>query len=291
MRFAKTLCLLLIGIVVLACGGGGAFSAIHISGRVLDISTGAPTTSSSSVQSTTSTVNTSVVDGSFLLGGPSGATQLLVSSPSLLGYPVFTYTFAPLTQTQNDVGDLWIGPEQVTVSGVVQNAADNTPIANATVRFAGQFATTDSTGTFHIQHVAYSSANTVSFLGLTGRAEATNFLANEFTPNGNTAIAGDVNIGTILLTPVDSDTPPPLPYNIWGIISPSGLASGTIVSLKDSGGTVVRRFTVGADARYQFWVNAGQYSIEFANGSHTAPAQNVTLNNNSDVIRADATLN
>jgi hypothetical protein len=53
----------------------------------------------------------------------------------------------------------------------------------------------------------------------------------------------------------------------------------------------VRRFTIGSDARYQFWVEAGAYRIEFQNGTLTAPAQNVTLGSSSDVIRADATLN
>jgi hypothetical protein len=277
--------------LVLAACGGGPPSSIRITGRVLDISTGGPTTSASSVQSSTITVNTSVIDGSFIGGGKKDEAQLLVSAPSLLGYPVFTYSFPPLKQTQNDVGDLWVGPQQVTVRGIVQNAADNSPIPNAVVRFGGQFATTDNTGTFNILQVAYSNTNTSGFLGLSGRVEATNFLANEFTAGGNTAVSGIVNIGVVLMSPLSSSNPPPTPFNIWGIISPSNLASGTIVTLKDTGGTPVRRFTVGVDARYQFWVQAGQYSLEFVNGTHTAPTQNVTLNNNSDVIRRDATLN
>lgn len=287
----KNFLLLLVGLVLVGCGGGPPIASIHISGRVLDISTGGPTTNATSVQSSTNTVNTSVVDGSFLLGGSKGETSLLVSAPSLLGYPVFTYTFQPLNQNQNDVGDLWVGPEQVTVRGIVENAADNSPIANAVVRFGGQLATTDASGTFNVLHVAYSSANTSGFLGLSGRIEATNFLANEFTAAGNTAVSGIVTVGIVLLSPVDSNTPPPPPFNIWGLVAPSNLSNGTIVTLKDSIGTPIRRFTVGVNARYQFWVPAGQYSIDFANGTHTAPTQNVTLNNNSDVIRRDATLN
>ena len=287
----QKLLLFLVGLVLVACGGGGPISSIAITGRVLDISTGGPTTNPSTVQSSTATVNTHVVDGFFSLGGNKGESQLLVSAPSLLGYPVFTYTFPALNQGTNDVGDLWVGPEQVTVTGVVENAADNSPIPNVVVRFGGQIATTDASGTFNVQHVAYSSANTAGFLGLSGRVEATNFLSNEFTPNGNTAVSGVVNVGVVLMSPVDSNTPPPPPFNIWGIIAPSNLANGTIVTLKDNGGTPVRRFTVGVDARYQFWVQAGQYTIDFANGTHTAPTQNVTLNNNTDVIRRDATLN
>lgn len=282
----------LLTLVLFACGGGGAFSDVRISGRVLDITTGAPTTSASHVQSPSATSAASVVDGFFVVGAPSGTAGVTVIPSSLLTYPTITYNFpAPLTQGQNDVGDLWVGPSLVTVQGVVRNAADNNPIANAVVRFAGQFARTDATGTFNILNVAYSDTNTTSFAGIAGRAEATNFLANEFTAGNNTATGGVVNVGVVLLSPVDSNDPPPLPYNIYGFIAPSNLASGTIVKLKDSGGTEVRRFTVGSDARYQFWIEAGQYTLEFANGSNTAPNQSVTLTSNTDVQRKDATLN
>jgi hypothetical protein len=277
--------------VLLGCGGGGAISSIRISGRVLDISTGGPTTNPSTVQSSTSVAQTAVVDGSFLIGAGKAETKLIVSAPSLLGYPVFTYDFQPLNQTQNDVGDLWVGPQQVTVTGTVQNAADNSPIANALVHFGGQIATTDATGTFNVLKVAYSATNTSGFLGLSGQVSAANFLSNQFTPGGNTAVSGVVNVGVVLMSPVGSNTPPPPPFNLWGLIAPSNLANGTIVTLKNSIGTPVRRFTVGIDARYQFWVQAGTYSIDFANGTHTAPTQNVTLSNTTDVIRKDATLN
>jgi hypothetical protein len=89
----------LVGIILVSCGGGGPISSIRITGRVLDISTGGPTTNPSTVQSSTTTVNTSVVDGSFIMGGAKGEMSLLVSAPSLLGYPVFTYTFQPKTMS------------------------------------------------------------------------------------------------------------------------------------------------------------------------------------------------
>ncbi len=290
MKSIRLFAFALLMLVLFACGGG-PISSVAIVGRVLDITTGAPTTTVATVQTSTATGPTSLVDGSFGVGASSGDTSLIVTPPALLSYPVFTYHFPAVTQHTNDVGDLWIGPEKVTVSGVVRNAADNAAIANAQVQFAGQYTTTDSTGTFHVPDVAYSSANTTSFLGITGQVSATNFLANQFTTNGNTAVSGNVDVGTVLMTPVDSTSPPPPPFNIWGIISPSNLANGTIVTLKDTGGTVVRRFTVGTDARYTFWVNAGSYTLDFANGTHTSATQNVTLSNNSDVIRKDATLN
>lgn len=278
----------LFALVLIACGGG-PIGETRVAGRVLDISTGAPTTVASTVQSSAGTGNTSVVDGSFLIFGAKNETSLIVNAPSALSYPSFTYTFAPLTQNVNDVGDLWVGPEKVQVTGTVQNASNNAGVPGASVTFAGQRAITDASGNFTVTQVAYSSANTSSFLGLIGRVEATGFLANEFSTGGNTATGGVVNIGTILVSPIDSSDPPPLPYNIWGLITPSASAPGTIVKLK-LGGTEVRRFTVGVNARYQFWVPAGSYTLEFSNGTLTSPTQNANLANSSDVIRADANL-
>ena len=280
-----------VSILLVACGGGGGgFSDVRVSGQVLDISTGAPLTSVATVQSSSATANTVVADGSFLVGAPRGETTLLVNPPALIGYPSFTYKFEPLNQNQNDVQTLWVGPQKVTVRGTVRNAANSNPISNALVRFAGQFARTDTTGTFSILNVAYHPTSTAGFLGLVGQAEATGFLLNEFTTNGNLANAGVVTVGDVLLSPVDSSSPPPSPFTIWGLISPGANAPNTIVRLKDNFGTLLRQFTVGSDARYQFWIEPGTYKLEFQNGALTAPTQNVTLTNSTDVVRADATL-
>lgn len=278
-------------LVLVACGGsGGSFSSIRITGAVRDITTGAPLTSAATVQTSSATVNTNVSDGSFLVGAPSGVTSVIVNPPALVGYPSFTYTFPALTLAQNDLQTLWVGPQKVTVTGIVRNAANNAPISNAQVRFAGQSGVTNSSGIFSIGEVAYNSSSTAGFLGLVGQAEATNFLINQFTSNGNLAVSGVVNIGEVLLTPVDSSTPPPLPYTIWGIVSPAVNANNTIVRLRTPGGTLLRQFTVGSDARYQFWIEPGTYRLEFQNGTLTAPAQTVTLNDPSEVKRVDATL-
>ena len=282
----------LILLTLLACGGGGGpTSTITLTGRVLNVDTGAPFSSPASVQTSAASANTAVADGSFTVAASSGATGLTVLAPSSLGYPIFDFVFPAQTQPVSDVGDLWVGPQKVTLRGTVRNAANSAVIAGAKIAFAGQNGTTAADGTFSIPNVAYSNANTASFLGLVGQISVTNFFSNEFTPNGNLAISGVVNVGEILMTPLDSDTPPGLPFNIWGIVTPSGSANGTIVTLKDTGGAVVRRFTIGSNARYQFWVDAGSYRVEFQNGTLTAPAQNVTLSSSSDVIRADATLN
>lgn len=288
----RNLFAILLILTLLACGGGGPPGAsITLTGRVLNVDTGAPFSTSATVQSSVATGTTAVVDGSFTVSAAKSSTGLTVLAPASLGYPIFDFVFPAQTQAISDVGDLWVGPQKVTLKGVIRNASNSAGIAGAKIAFAGQNGTSASDGTFSIPNVAYSNANTGSFLGLVGQVSATNFFSNEFTPNGNTAVSGVVDVGEVLMTPLDSDNPPGLPYNIWGIISPSASANGTIVTLKDSGGTVVRRFTVGSDARYQFWVDAASYRIEFQNGSLSAPVQNVTLSSSSDVIRADATLN
>jgi hypothetical protein len=178
----------------------------------------------------------------------------------------------------------------VSVTGTVRNAANGSGISGALVKFAGHTVTSNAIGAFTLTGVAYSNANTASFLGLVGRVDATNFFSNEFTSNGNTAVSGVVNVGDILMTPLDSDTPPPVPFSIWGQISPIASAPGTIVALFDSGNTEIRRFTVASDGRYSFWVAPGSYRLTFTNGTLTAPSQNVTLNSSTDVVRIDATL-
>lgn len=279
-------------LTLLACGGGGSpVGRITLTGRVLNVDSGAPFSSAATVQTSAASANTAVADGSFTVGANSGTASLTVLAPSSLGFPIFDFVFPAQTQAVSDVGDLWVGPQKVTLRGTIRNASNSLGIGGAKIAFAGQNGVTASDGTFNIPNVAYSSANTGSFLGLVGQVSATNFFSNEFTTNGNLAVSGVVDVGDVLMTPLDSDTPPGLPFNIWGIISPSGSANGTVVTLKDTGGAIVRRFTVGTSARYQFWVDAGSYRIEFQNGTLTAPAQNVTLSSSSDVIRADATLN
>lgn len=291
----KKLAVLLLGIMTLllvACGGGGApISGVRVSGQVRDIATGAPLTIAATVQSSSATVNTSLTDGSFLLGAPRGETQIIVNPPAVLGYPSFTYRFEPLNSTQNDVQTLWVGPQKVTLRGTIRNAASNDPIANALIRFGGQFARTNATGQFSVVDLAYHPTNTAGFLGLVGQAEATNFLLNEFTTNGNLATgSGIVEIGDVLLTPIDSNVPPPSPFTIWGNVLPAPSASGTVVSLRDqSSGSIVRTFTVGGDGRYQFWVAPGSYRVEASNGTLVAPPLPVTLTTTTDVVRADVT--
>ena len=290
MKIAKLIVLLFTALGLLSCGGGGGGGAagITLTGRVLSIVTGGSLNPAVIVQSTTgATATTSIIDGSFSVSSPSGSTSLLVNSAAL---GVFTFTFPTATQATTDIGDLWVGPEKVTVVGTLQNAASGLGISGGKVQFGGQNAVTDSTGQFAIANVAYSSTSTAGFLGLVGNAAATGFFPNTFTSSGNTAVSGLVDVGIVLLTPLSDSTPPGSPYTIWGKVSPAANALGTIVTLKQSG-SAIRQFNVGLDGKYQFWVPVGTYTIEYKNGSLTAPTQTVTLTLPTDVIQKDVSLN
>jgi hypothetical protein len=291
MRLLRALVFLVLVFAMFGCGGGGGggpTGGVRLTGRVLDIVTGGTLNPGPSVQSLSETVNASVVDGSFSLRAPTNATSLVVNP---VGYPVFTFTFPPATTATTDVGDLWVGPQTVIVTGLVRDAASGNAVSNAQVSFGGQNAVTDSSGQFALANVAYSATSPAGFLGLTGNVAATGFFPNQFTSNGNLATAGQVFVGEILLTPLSDPTPPGLPFNVWGRITPQAQASGTIVSVFDSTNTLVRRYTVGSDSRYQFWLNPGSYRLEFAKGALTSPAQNTTLTTASQVNRLDANLN
>jgi hypothetical protein len=276
---------------ITGCGGGSppGNSGITLTGRVLDITTGVQPSSAATLQSSTASANTSLIDGSFSVNAPTGVANLSVNPSPASGYPLFTFSFNPKSSTDRELGDLWIGPEKVRVIGRLINSANGSAVSNGLVSFAGQNGTSNATGNFSLSDVAYSSTLTASFLGLQGTVLADGFFPFRFNPS--LAVGGIVNVGDVALLDTNGTTPPGLPYTIWGRINPTSSANGTLVTLKNSSGTAIRQFTVGSDSRYQFWVGLGQYTVEFRNGTLTAPNQAVSLVNSTDIIRADATLN
>lgn len=281
--FFALLTLALIGCGGGGGGGGGGSNAATVTGRVIQVETGAAPNPTASVQMGNSSVFTDPSDGSFQLQTSNGNTQVTVDTRSASG--VWTFQVPPVSGV-TDVGDLWVGPEKVTLQGVVRNSSDNSVIPNATVRFGGRSGVTNGTGTFTIADVAYSSATQVSFWGIPGTVQASGFFASTFSAAPQTAVGGIVDVGTILLVPTSSPNPPGLPYNIWGQITASGGPSGSIVRLKQSGNDV-RVFNVGPDGRYFFFVPAGSYTISASKGASTAPDVNVTLSSPTEVIQRD----
>lgn len=283
----KRLALLMALIIALACGGGGSggptVTAIIV-GRVLDVSTGGPVSPAATVQVGSSSVQTAS-DGSFQLTVPQGSTSLSVDAGS---EGLWTFTYAAADGT-TDVGDLWVGPSKVTVTGRVLDASNGLGVKGALVSFAGRSATTNAAGTFVLQQVAYSSQTQTAFWGIKGTVKATNYFTTSFSAQPNTASGGVVTVNDILMTRTSTEIPPDPPYNIYGSIAPSAEANGTIVTLKLAG-TPVRIYNVGSTGQFYFWVEPGTYTLEAVHGGKSGTAD-VTVDAVNSVVRQDVTLN
>lgn len=277
--------------LVVGCGGGGGgggtstTGGFTVFGRVLDVRTGAAPNPAATVQTASATVNTDTATGAFDLAAPSGATSVSVIPGS---GSAFTFNFPPITG-RTDLGDLWIGPQTVTVRGRLIDLANETTVSGATVKFAGRTATSNIDGVFNLTQVAYSSDTHVAFWGIPGFISREGYFEIEFSTAPYEAVGGVVDLGDLFLTPVSDPNPPGQPYNIWGRISPSADAPGTVVTASEAG-TVVRVFNVGSDGTYFLWLPPGTYRITYQKGGLSAPPQDVTLTQPNEVIRRDVTL-
>lgn len=282
----KRIAFLLLILVVLACGGGGGGggTAATLVGRILDVKTGGPISPKATVQVGSQSVQTED-DGSFQLAVTAGTTSVTVDANA---YGAFSFSFPAATDV-TDIGDLWVGPQKVRVTGRVLDSSNTNAIAGATVSFAGRRAVTNSVGTYVLNDVAYSSANLAAFWGIVGNSKATGFFKIDFTAAGKSAVSGTVTLDDLRMTPQGDSNPPPFPFTIWGRISPSANAPGTIVTLKLSG-TAVRILNVGSDGAYYFWVLPGSYTIEAVNGALTGNSS-ATLTQPNQVIQKDVSLN
>ncbi len=281
--------------IIIGCGGGGGGpgGSATLIGRVLNVGTGGPMNPAASVQQpggSPSTV-TSLADGSFSLANVNnGATQTQVI-PNQVSWPLFTFNF-PAASGSTVIGDLWVGPEQVTLTGRALNSTNAQPIANADISFGGQNGKTNVSGVFNLTGVAYSSATQTAFWGIVGTARANGFFKTDFNAAPNTKNGSNVvDVGDVLLTPSNDPNPPGTPFNITGRVLPIGGSVGTIVTLKQ-GLTNLRIFNVGNDGKYYFWIAPGTYDITYQKAAQSAPTQNVTIvQPNQTVTVPDVTLN
>lgn len=287
------LVVLLSGGAVSGCGGGsggttgttGTPSDTVLTGRVLSIVTGGPVSPAPSVQTDEDRVTASA-DGSFAVEARAGVETVLVDTSS---FGVFSFTGTAVSDATTDLGDLYVGPQRVTLTGTLRNSSTGAAVSGGTVTFAGRRATTNASGGFTLSDVAYAPDTTAAFLGIVGTARATGFIAGEFTTQGRTPTGGTLALGEVLVTPESDPNPPGLPYTIFGSVSPFSAAPGTVVSLR-LGNTEVRRTTVGSDATYGFWVAPGTYTVTFTKGTRVAGPFTVTLADTTSVVRRDATL-
>jgi len=251
---------LLLSLLAVGCGGGGGGGGgggFTVSGRVLSASTGGAPDPAATVTIGSRSKKTDA-DGLFAIKASSGTTTATVSSD----FPTFTFTFPPITQN-TDLGDLWIGPEAVTVVGTVVDSTNQMPVSGVSIVFAGKRGTTDANGTFTLQEVAYDSAADFIFFGIIGTASKSGYLPSPFsadTPPNN----GIVTIPIIQLSPQSDSNPPPPPGNLYGTVTlqGGGNSSGTVVTVFQ-GGVPKRQLTVGNDQKYSFWVPPADYTIHF----------------------------
>lgn len=278
------LALLLLAILILAAcgGGGGGLPDGTFVGRVLDVKTGGPISPAASVQAG-ATVQTRA-DGSFTVTAAGGSTTLKVDAGT---YGVWTFT-VPAASGTVDVGDLWVGPSRVTVTGRTLDASSGAAVSGAAVSFAGRTATTNAVGTFVLTEVAYYTTSQTAFWGILGTAKATGYFRAEFRAQPNVAVGGTVAVNDVLMSRTGTISPPPPPHTIVGTVSPAGEALGTVCTLK-LGGTPIRVYTVGNDSQYYFWVTPETYTAEFQKGSLTA-TETITVTNTNEIIRRDVTL-
>ena len=276
----------LVLLVLFGCGGGGGggSSTATVTGRVIQVETGAAPNPTASVQMGSSSVFSDASDGSFQLTAPAGSTLITVDTRTPTS-GVWLFTVPPVSGIA-EVGDLWVGPDRVTLTGTVKNSADSAPIANAIVTFGGRIGLTNASGVFTLPEVAYSAANQAAFWGIPGAARATGFFKTDFSAAPNLPVGGIVNVGEIFLVPTSDPNPPGVPFNIWGQVTAPGGPSGAIVRLKQNG-TDVRVFNVGPDGRYFFFVVPGDYIISGSKNGSTAADIPVTLTQPTEVIRRD----
>lgn len=283
--------------VIIGCGGGGGGGGgggnATLIGRVLSVVTGGPLNPAASVQKVGGSPSTStdLSDGSFALANVGAGTTQAQVIPNQAAWPLFTFTF-PAANGSTVIGDLWVGPEKVTLRGRAINSTNAQPIANADVTFGGQNGKTDALGVFNLGEVAYASSTQTAFWGIAGTVRANGFFKTDFNAAPNLKDGANiVNVGDILLTPSNDPNPPGPPYNINGRVLPIGGSTGCIVTLKQ-GATDLRIYNVGNDGKYYFWIAPGTYDVTFQKGAQTAPTQNVNLTQpNQTVTVPDVTLN
>lgn len=292
----RLLLLLLGGLLILAgCGGGGGGGGggnppgVTLFGRVLSVENGGATVPQSTVRvpGASTSVQTDPADGSFQLDVSGGTTSITVTYAASGGSTPIVRTFNfPAVTANTDLGDLYIGPATVTVTGRIVDSQTGAAVPGALVKLAGIQTTSNASGQFSLPGVAYSNSSLAVFLGLQGQITKAGYFSQFFSPPG-AASSGVVNCGTIQVTPEGSSNPPPLPFNIQGTANPVATGAGATVELLSSG-TVIRTITADGQGKYTFWAPVGSYTIRARKGAQTATG-NVQVTAVNTIVTANVT--
>lgn len=283
-------CLLVFLAVVLGCGGGGGVvvpTTVAVQGNILWIETGGATSPATNVRISTASTTTDLVDGYFSMDVPFGSTEMtLTFIPSGSTTPIVrTFLFSPLA-ADRDFGEIYIGPEEVTVSGQLVDSTTNLGVGGATVTIGGRSGVSAADGTFSVAGVAYSGTTQNVFFGLQGKATKTGYFPGFFNP-GSTSVGGVVSVGSVFMTPEGSTTPPPLPSNVSGSVSPNG-GGATVEALV--GTSIIRTTTANAAGTFTLWLPAGTYTVRATKGAQTGSTVLNVVNVNQ-VVSVSVTIN
>lgn len=282
-----------IATLLAGCGGGGGGGnppvGTTVVGRVIWVVDGQAPSPPATLQADTASTQSGTTDGSFSFVVPQSATSVVVLYQNGATTASFRFTIPPPSGGTANMGDLYIGPEKVSVRGRVVSAIDGTPVQGAQVDFASRRGATDASGSYDLAEVAYA-VGAGAFFDIEGQVTRLGFLPQSFRAE-DPAAAGVVTIADVLLVPESGSEPPPPPYNIKGTVMPNNTAPGTIVTLL-AAGLPIRRWTVGGDGGYGFWVLAGSYTMTFRNPTNnlSAPDESVTLNSQDQIVTRDVTL-
>lgn len=278
------------GVVILGCGGGGggvSSGTVNVVANVLWIETGSATSPQATVRIGDVSTLTDEIDGFVSLDVPPGNLTLTVTfTPTGSPTPIVR-TFALGVVTGDiDLGEIYVGPEEIALTGQILDSTDSTPVNLAKVKFAGRSAITGSDGRFTVTNVAYSSATQSVFLGIQGQVTKTGYFTTFFSPSGPPT-SGVLDLGTLTLTPEGSSNPPPVPFNVNGLATPTGGFAEIEVL---SGVTPIRNITADAFGNFTLWLPVGSYTVNATSGVRTGTT-NLTVTNVNSITNVQITLN
>ncbi|MDI9637321.1 carboxypeptidase-like regulatory domain-containing protein [Kamptonema cortianum] len=287
-RFALFLLLLASCFGLTSCGGGGGGSStiVNVVGQILWIETGSGTNPASTVRIGDVAAQTALSDGFFSMNVPTGATSLTVTFTPTGGSPIVRVFTFPAVTADTDLGELYIGPSEVTIVGRLLDSTNSNPVNAAIAKIAGRSAVSGTDGRFAITGVAYSSTTQSVFFGLQGVATKATYFPGFFSPP-SAAIGGVVDVGDVAMIPEGDNNPPPLPFNMTGVVSPNGF-NATVEIL--SGPTVIRTGTADGFGKFTFWLPAGSYTVRATKGAQSGQSS-FTVTNVNQVVTANVTLN
>ncbi len=272
--------LLLTGLLIFllsACGGGGGGfgGGAVLQGRVVLVGTGNPPNPQATVEAGGRSTRTDLQEGTFQLAVPIGTTQLIVRAP---GLPQFTFRLPILQADQTvDLGDLYIGPETVSVQGRIINALTQEPVGDAEVILLGQRAFTNPVnGRFTLNDVAYDPEG---ILDPEGEVRRTGFIPRRFLVD-QPVISGVIDLGDIPLLPETDENPPAGPGNVQGIvIVPADTPIGVRIDIYNPPSAQFPQESVivnQSNGQFRLWLLPGDYRLVFVKGTRSA-TRNVSV--------------